>query len=103
MPGVDNITPGDLKVTVCDNTGLATVICYLKLPQDQRQENRQTRFQYIKSIPEIVRVPQTSRSVQASWYVSLGTKTVELVNMWAYIIYLMTSEKCTCTFQTDGL
>lgn len=100
---VDNISPRDLKVTVCDNTDLATVICYLKLPQDHRQENGQTQFQYIKSIPEIVRVPQTSRSVQASWYVSLGTKIVELVNMWAYIICLMIWEKCTCTFQIDGL
>lgn len=28
LPGVDNICPGDLKVTACDNTDLATVISY---------------------------------------------------------------------------
>lgn len=60
----------DLKANACDNTDLATVICYLKVQRNQRQENQQTQFQYIKSIPEIVRVPETSRSIQASWYVS---------------------------------
>lgn len=53
-------------VTTSDNIDLATVICYLKWLQDQRQEDRQTQSQYIKSIPGIVRVPQTCRSVQAS-------------------------------------
>lgn len=74
--------------------------CYFKLLQDHRQENRQTQFQYIKSIPEIVRVPQSSRSVQASWYVSVGTKTLQLVNT-AFISRV--GGKCKYAFQIDGL
>lgn len=46
------------------------------------QEDRQTKFECIKSIPGIARVPQTCRSVQASWCVALGTKTTKLVTMW---------------------
>lgn len=87
--GADNICPRDCKVTPSENADLATVIHCLKLPQDQRYGNRQTQFQYLKSIPEIVRVPQAGESIQVSWYVSLQINKPHRIGKYVGIYHLL--------------